>query len=448
MSVDEQDGPGIRAHSEGRALTASRSSGDDERVHRALLATIRHELRTPINGILGYSEMLLEDEEETGAAESDLAPDLRRIHDAGAQLLVLVNEVLDPARLGDGKDLDMDSFVATLRRNLRTPITTIIGYSELLVEDATAAERGDIVPDLEKIRGAALRFHELIDDVVSFSTAAREADSDLLGRNLDLESTGATTLVHDVVTTMRSLNQQDSQAHTESGTLLIVDDNEINRDVLTRHLERQGHTVTAVESGRAAFEAVRARAFDLVLLDILMPEVNGYEVLQRLKSDPATHDIPVIMISALDELDAVVRCIEMGAEDFLTKPFNPILLRARANACLEKKRLRDQEREYLRHVSELTAAAAEVEANEFDSQRLAATTQRSDALGQLARVFQRMASEVVAREQRLKHEVQQLRIEIDEAKKARQVSEITETDYFRSLQQKARDLRTRKSPTA
>lgn len=446
MSAGELAGSDRQSPVEGGALAGNGSPTNAERVHRALLATIRHELRTPINGILGYSEMLLEDEDDRGAAASDLAADLRRIHDAGAQLLTLVNEVLDPARLEEGTGLDMDSFVAALRRDLRTPITTIIGYSELLLEDAVAAERGDIVPDLEKIRVAAVRFHALIDDVVSFSTATREADAESPGRTLDLGGTSATSLVQDVVSTIRALGREGSEAKAERGTLLIVDDNEINRDVLTRQLTRQGHMVTAVQHGRAALQAVQSTAFDLVLLDIMMPEMNGYEVLQRLKADAATHDIPVIMISALDELDAVVRCIEMGAEDFLTKPFNPTLLHARANACLEKKRLRDQEIEYLRHVSELTAAAAAVEANEFDPQGLTATTRRTDALGQLARVFQRMASEVQAREQRLKHEVQQLRIEIDEAKKARQVAAITETDYFRTLQQKARELRTRKQP--
>src|SRR5580700_1741144 len=95
-------------------------------------------------------------------------------------------------------------------------------------------------------------------------------------------------------------------------------------------------------NGREAMEAVRTRTFDLVLLDIMMPEMDGYAVLQNLKADEALRPIPVIMISALDELDSVVRCIEMGAEDYLPKPFDPILLKARINACLEKKRSYDR----------------------------------------------------------------------------------------------------------
>jgi len=178
-----------------------------------------------------------------------------------------------------------------------------------------------------------------------------------------------------------------------------------------------------------------------------MPEMNGHEVLRRLKADARLRDIPVIMISALDETEAVVRCIEMGAEDYLPKPFDPVLLRARIGACLEKKRLRDAEVEYLRNVDRVTAAAASVEAGEFDPRAIEQVAGRTDELGRLARVFGRMAREVRAREQRLKQEVRQLRIEIDETRTARQVAEITETDYFKDLQKKADRLRLRADDT-
>ena len=104
------------------------------------------------------------------------------------------------------------------------------------------------------------------------------------------------------------------------------------------------------ENGRRALEMLRAEDFDLVLLDILMPDINGYQVLEQMKSDPELRHIPVIMISALDEIDSVVRCIEIGAEDYLSKPFNPVLLRARLGASLEKKRLRDREVVYLKQI--------------------------------------------------------------------------------------------------
>lgn len=225
------------------------------------------------------------------------------------------------------------------------------------------------------------------------------------------------------------------------GQLLVVDDNAVNRLMLTRYIQREGHEVTSAENGRQALTLIRAGRFDLMLLDVLMPEMDGYEVLQALKGDDRLRDIPVIMISGLDEMESVVRCIELGAADYLPKPFNQTLLRARIGACLEKKRLRDQEVLYLRQVACLTDAAAAVQAGRFDPGSLTEVGQRLDALGQLARVFEHMAREVALREQRLKQQVQALRIEIDRAREASQVAEITDTEYFRSLQQRAHDLR-------
>lgn len=125
--------------------------------------------------------------------------------------------------------------------------------------------------------------------------------------------------------------------------LLIVDDNEDNRYTLLQRLKRQGYTnLTTAANGREALELLHARPFDLVLLDVTMPEMNGYEVLENLKADTRLRHVPVVMISALDQVESVVRCIELGAEDYLPKPFNPILLKARVGASLEKKRLRDE----------------------------------------------------------------------------------------------------------
>ena len=124
--------------------------------------------------------------------------------------------------------------------------------------------------------------------------------------------------------------------------ILVVDDNEDNCYTLTRRLKRQGYdNVATAGHGRQALELLAARPFDLVLLDVMMPDMDGYEVLETMKADPALRGIPVVMISALDEMDSVARCIELGAEDYLAKPFDPTLLRDRVRDCLEKKRLRD-----------------------------------------------------------------------------------------------------------
>ena len=127
--------------------------------------------------------------------------------------------------------------------------------------------------------------------------------------------------------------------------LLVVDDNENNRYMLTRRLLREGYqNLATANDGRQALEMLRARSFDLVLLDITMPEMNGYQVLEQMKSDAQLRDLPVIMISAIEETESVVRCIELGADDYLPKPFDPTLLRARVRAILEKKALRDEVR--------------------------------------------------------------------------------------------------------
>lgn len=133
----------------------------------------------------------------------------------------------------------------------------------------------------------------------------------------------------------------------EKGRILVVDDNRMNRIKLSRGLEQQGYAVELAEGGQQALDLLENAAFDVVLLDIIMPEMDGFQVLEQIKCNPELRDIPVIVISALDETESAVRCIEMGAEDYLPKSFDPVLLRARLGASLQKKRLRDLEKAYL-----------------------------------------------------------------------------------------------------
>ena len=136
--------------------------------------------------------------------------------------------------------------------------------------------------------------------------------------------------------------------HPVAARLLVVDDNEMNRDLLSRRVQRLGHETVTANDGRQALALMRSQAFDLVLLDITMPGMDGYEVLQQLRDDAALRHIPVVMVSAIDEIDSVVRCLELGAEDYLTKPFNPLVLKARVDASLAKKLLRDKEQAHAR----------------------------------------------------------------------------------------------------
>ena len=131
------------------------------------------------------------------------------------------------------------------------------------------------------------------------------------------------------------------------GNILVVDDNRMNRVKLAMSLQQQGHAVASAEDGQQALAMLRDVHYDAVLLDIVMPGLDGFQVLERIKTDSELRDIPVIVISAVDEMESAVRCIEIGAEDYLPKPFNPVLLRARLNASLQKKKLRDLEKAYL-----------------------------------------------------------------------------------------------------
>jgi signal transduction histidine kinase len=211
-----------------------------------------------------------------------------------------------------------------LLHDLRSPLNHIIGYSEMLTEEADHQRREGFASDLEKIRDAGHRMLALIED--NFTSATDTMP--VLVAAVDAEPVSEAA--------------PPSAAETP-GLLLVVDDDAANREVLSRRLERQGHEVRTASSGSDAMRILGEAAFDLVLLDIMMPEMDGYEVLGRIKADSRLQNIPVIMISALNELQSVVRCIEAGAEDYLTKPFNATLLKARIGASLEKKRGRDRE---------------------------------------------------------------------------------------------------------
>jgi CheY-like chemotaxis protein len=226
-----------------------------------------------------------------------------------------------------------------------------------------------------------------------------------------------------------------------SSRALVVDDNRVNRMLLARALTELGVEPVEAEDGLRALQIMAATPIDVVLLDLLMPELDGYGTLERIRADEALRHIPVIVITAVDELDSIVRCIGLGATDYLPKPFEPAILRARVTASLAGKRLRDLELEYLEQVGHVINAASAVEAGEFDSVSLETVAGRDDALGGLARTFARMADEVRAREDRLRAEVRELQIEIDAARQSTKVAEITGSEYFRDLRARAGELR-------
>jgi class 3 adenylate cyclase len=168
----------------------------------------------------------------------------------------------------------------------------------------------------------------------------------------------------------------------DGGRLLVVDDNKVNRLLLIRTLELQGHRGVGAENGRVALEMLEREPFDLVLLDIAMPEMDGFQVLERLLANSRLRDLPVIVTSAVEGMDSVVRCIELGADDYLRKPVNPVLLRARVNSSLEKKHLRDTQKELLQRFA-TSEVAQDLERSGFalGGRHVQATVMFSDIRG-------------------------------------------------------------------
>jgi adenylate cyclase len=239
------------------------------------------------------------------------------------------------------------------------PLERIRVAGDMLRSRAEAGGAADLLPDLDRIRTATQALVALLgpSGVATTSNVERVGAGD-----------GATA------------------AGARRALILVVDDNEGNRDMLARRLARQGYEVRTAPGGRAALDLLGKESVDLVLLDVMMPDLDGYAVLERMKADPGSRHIPVVMISALDEMESVVRCIQLGAEDYLPKPFDPVLLQARVGACLEKKRLHDQEQ---RHLAELD------DWNRTLEQRVAEQLAQLERLGRLKRFFSPQLAELI-----------------------------------------------------
>jgi class 3 adenylate cyclase len=302
---------------------------------------MRQELLAPATALVGYGELLRDESQRLGLV--DIAPDAGRILDAAHDLLRLVNRLLDGAAGTGPSRAEIDAIQVKIRHDLRNPLNAIKGYAELLLEDLCEQGGAPLQGDLEALLAESESLLERIDVIVDLSRGA--ISSEIAGQ----DQGALQNMVANLVRTVKPIEAHNARPQ-ETGRLLVVDDNASNRDLLFRRLSHDGHHVVRAGSGQRALEILAVEEFDLVLLDLMMPDLNGFQVLQRLKADERLYAIPVIMISGLQEIDSVVRCIEAGAEDYLSKPFNPVQLRARISACLERKRWRERERRYLERI--------------------------------------------------------------------------------------------------
>ncbi len=279
--------------------------------------------------MIGYCELLLEDPSITDI----YVRDLERIKSAGWQLLTALNTYLS-----DQADAARSFDAFKLQEDLRTPVDHIIGYSELLMEQAESQDCPEILQDLQRIHEAAGHWLQRMEAALLALGDPREPQGvAAIQRNDGGPGPPVST---------KSSQPHENPAKTAPGRgehILIAEDDPLNLDILRRRVERFGYSVTTTGDGGSAWLELQKGTYDLVLLDMMMPIMDGFELLQHLRNDPRLSLVPVLMISGVDQEDSIARCIEAGADDYLMKPVNPIFLRARIGACLERKRLRDLE---------------------------------------------------------------------------------------------------------
>lgn len=285
------------------------------------LAHLKHELKTPVNHILGYAELLIEEAEERRLEA--FVPAFQQIQKGGGQLLASIEAGLREGTSVQGPDLQ------TFKENLRGTVAEVLEASTSLLADLEDRHR-QTVADLDAIAWAVCSLMEFTGEEDGCCGRKPRVSA----RHLEAASSGGGFAKTDLVP---------SKKH--GGRILIADDDTGNRNLLRRRLESEGHQVWEAKNGVEVLASLKEHDCDLLLLDIMMPEMDGFETLGWLKRDPRLRELPVIMISAADEMRGVVRCIELGAEAFLPKPFDRVMLRARVEDVLEKKRLRDGERQ-------------------------------------------------------------------------------------------------------
>ncbi len=295
---------------------------------REALAELRHRLRTPLNHILGYSEMLLED---FSTLPPTVAAQLQRIDEGGQEILNALQEFLNSEQAVSLSEINQ------FRSRVIDPLHRVSRAAGAILESGPA----ELMPDVLRIAKGTAELLEFTEEkvVVSKHVALRLRPDPIPSRSA-----------------------------RANASILVVDDDEANRDILSRQLQRLGFDVSMAKNGPEALRLLERRPFDIALVDFMMPDMDGLDVLEAIKYNPVTCDIPVIMISALDELSGVSRCIQRGADDYLFKPFEPVLLSARISAALERTRLRTQERE---RTKELERIGQELQRSNEDLKRFA-----------------------------------------------------------------------------
>ena len=300
---------------------------DVETVDRALAAFARTELTAPVVAIDGFIDLLFEEAEKANL--SSYMADLGRMRDAATRVSGLIEDLI-----AGGEEQLLAGLPRKLRHDLKTPLSSVLGYGDMLGEEAGLDGHENFVGLIDGLLQAARRLLAHIDASAGPLTLTKGEGPE----------TGAAAARRSAAEAIRAVLVRPAETQPiVTGEIVVVDDDPSNRELLDRRLSRDGHTVSTMPSGETALAWMEDHPVDLVILDLIMPGLNGVEVLRRMRAREETRQTPVIIISGLDESDGAIRCIEAGADDYLSKPVDAVLLRARISAALERKRLRDRE---------------------------------------------------------------------------------------------------------
>ncbi len=313
----------------------------DSRRQNLLLGKIRHNLKTHVNVIVGYSELLLEIvEEEDNPELLKIAPTVERVKESGFFILQDINKVFT---VRDKLEVSIFEHIQVIagefEQDIHDTLAFISAKTALFLAEEFKELGEEALEDLEKIKASTEQLNEIIHCLIEIKVDCVE----------DLIDSGILTKAdYDLIDTFSSsLKVVPAVVSKYPSNILIIDDNASNTEYLKRKLETTGHNVISANSTEKAETFLSKESFGLVLLDILMPDVNGYEFLKKHAEKFRRENVPVIMVSSLDETDTIYRCLEAGAEDYVTKPYNFITLNGRINSALERKSLKDKEKEYL-----------------------------------------------------------------------------------------------------
>ncbi len=306
---------------------------DADNINRqALFTTVAQRLSGPVETILGFQALIIASLERAGLIRC--IDDAKTVLEAATNLDRMIKSLLSSQ--GEGTLGEQDD--ATLRHDLRTPVNAIMGYSELILEETAGTLKPTIESDIRTVLDACGRMLDQLDGLIDFSNNSVDT---LTAEKADTEI--ARALAH-------SLSLNSTTQETTAGRILVIDDIETNRELLRRNLSNRGHEVAVAASAREALDLLEHAEFELALVDILMPDMNGIDLLGHLKRNPRWRHMAIVMVTGLKDVNVAVKCIKAGADDYLQKPVESVLLIARVDSCLGQVRWRKRERQILAQV--------------------------------------------------------------------------------------------------